>query len=119
LKIRYAVEYILNPAQQKQYSKTYVPLKYVVGIDTSPLFVARTGVRGANDLVWVGKAANYAAKLTSLPDSYSSYITADVYDVLNASVKASEGQRSIWEAVRWDTFDNSVIYRSNWWWRFS
>ena len=33
-----------------------------LGIDTSKLFVARTGIRKSNDLVWVGRAANYAAK---------------------------------------------------------
>lgn len=52
LKIQHAVTYILNPAQEAQYQSTYSPLKHVVGIDTSALFVAKTGVRGANDLVW-------------------------------------------------------------------
>jgi class 3 adenylate cyclase len=69
LKIHYAVGSLINPAQQSAYSTDYT-LKHVVGIDTSNLFAAKTGVRGANDLVWVGRAANYAAKLSALPDSH-------------------------------------------------
>jgi class 3 adenylate cyclase len=91
-------------------------LKHVVGIDTSNLFVAKTGVRGANDLVWVGRAANYAAKLATLPDSYQTYITKEVYESMIADVKVSTDGRQMWEAVRWNTFDNRIIYQSNWWW---
>jgi class 3 adenylate cyclase len=67
LKINAAVLNIINPSQQAIYTKSAFTLKHVVGVDTSQLFVAKTGVRGANDLVWVGRAANYAAKLSSLP----------------------------------------------------
>jgi len=54
LKINYAVTQIINLSKLS----IYPPINHVVGIDTSDLFVARTGVRGANDLVWVGRAAN-------------------------------------------------------------
>jgi class 3 adenylate cyclase len=117
MKINYAAQYITNPARQVQYSENTYAVKHVVGIDTSNLFIARTGVRGANDLVWVGRAANYAAKLASLPESYPTYITKEVYDVMNSEVKISGDGRSMWESARWNTFDDRVIYRSNWWWR--
>jgi class 3 adenylate cyclase len=116
LKIHHAVLHIISPAQKVQYPHISYGLKHVVGIDTSPLFVARTGVRGANDLVWVGRAANYAAKLATLPDSHASYITAEVYNKMNGNVKTWTDGRNMWEAVRWDNFDNRTIYRSNWWW---
>ena len=78
LKIKSAVEEIINPAIKAQYSNDF-QLKQVVGIDTSKLLVARTGVRGANDLVWVGPAANYAAKLSSISEQpYSTFISAAV-----------------------------------------
>lgn len=115
LKINHAVTYIINPAKKAQYPLKPYELKHVVGIDTSPLFVARTGVRGANDLVWVGRAANYAAKLATLPESYDSYITAEVYNKMNEKVKTSTDGKPMWEAVLWNTFDNRTIYRSNWW----
>jgi uridylate cyclase len=116
MKIRYAVDEIINPAKNKQYpDQSSEPVKHVVGIDTSELFVAKTGVRGANDLVWVGRAANYAAKLSALPSSFT-YVTREVFDVMTDDVKVSEG-KSMWEAVLWNTFDNRTIYRSSWRWR--
>jgi class 3 adenylate cyclase len=115
LKIAYAVQEIITPAIKVQYPKLeYVP-KCVIGVDTSTLFVAKTGVRNANDLVWVGRAANYAAKLTSLPDTHAVYITKEVFDGMQDVVKSSNGQ-SMWESVRWNTFDNRIIYRSIWRW---
>ena len=116
LKINYAVQYIITPALKAQYQQTtYTPVQ-VIGIDTSKLLVAKTGVRGANDLVWVGRAANYAAKLTTLSHTYATYITDSVYEVMNERVKSSNG-RSMWEAATWNTFNNQTIYRSTWWWR--
>jgi class 3 adenylate cyclase len=116
MKIYYAALNIIGPAQKSIYTSLSYELKHVVGIDTSELFVAKTGVRGANDLVWVGRAANYAAKLATLPHSYPTYITREVYDTMSDEVKLSRDGRSMWEAVRWNTFDNRTIYQSNWWW---
>lgn len=118
LKINYAVREIVNPALTKQYAGTSLHLKHVVGVDTSDLFVARTGVRGANDLVWVGRAANYAAKLSALPHSHNTYITEDVFKVMADDCKTGgPNKTSMWEAVKWNTFDDRIIYRSNWTWR--
>src|SRR5260370_31674604 len=61
--INYTIQAIINPSLKKQYPNTTYQLKYVIGVDTSELFVARIGVRNDNDLVWVGRAANYAVKL--------------------------------------------------------
>lgn len=81
LKINYTLIHLINPAIKKQYNTDY-ELNHVIGIDTSKLFTARTGIRGSNDLVWVGKAANHAAKLTSLPHEYAINITKNVFDVM-------------------------------------
>ena len=116
LKINFAVQQIIMPAKRKQYPDNAYSLKQVIGIDTSELLVAKTGVRGANDLVWVGRAANHAAKLTALPDTHSTYITPDVYSVLNEDLKVS-GEAAMWEAIKWDTFNDTIIYRSTYWYR--
>jgi class 3 adenylate cyclase len=115
LTINYAVNEIIRPACKAQYQNTDYVLKHVVGIDTSDLFVARTGVRGANDLVWVGNAANVAAKLSSLSSDYPTYITERVYKALAEDAKTSAGQ-SMWERAIWSGFDQSIIYRSTWQW---
>ena len=116
LKINYAVMKIINPIIKNYYSTNY-RVKQVVGIDTSKLFIARTGIRGANDLVWVGRAANYAAKLCSLSPDYPSRLTKAVYDKLPESLKYSSDGRSMWEAVTWTDMNNTKIYRSTWRWK--
>ena len=68
LKINWTVKNVVNTAIKKQYPNTSYSVAHAVGIDTGKLFVARTGIRGSNDLVWVGRAANYAAKLCDLRD---------------------------------------------------
>jgi class 3 adenylate cyclase len=113
LKINHAVVKIINPAIKAEFPKTQYTLKHSVGVDTSELFVARTGIRGSNDLVWVGRAANYAAKLCSLRvGNYASYVTADVFNVMNESAKNSSG-KPMWEATKW-TEKGITVYRSRW-----
>ncbi len=106
---------IIMPLMRKQYPSTTYELRHVVGIDRSPLRAARTGARGANDLVWIGRAANYAAKLSSLPATYASRMTKDVFDCLSSEAKLSNGN-PMWEEATWNDMGNMRIYRSNWKW---
>ena len=117
LKINWAVREILNPAIKKQYPNTSYTVSQAVGIDTGSLFVARTGIRGSNDLVWVGRAANYAAKLCSIRgSSHTSYITEDVFNVLNEEAKVGgTPKQNMWEKATW-TETGLTINRSTWWW---
>lgn len=114
LKINYVVKKIIQPALKAQYPNSTYVLEQTVGIDTSSLFVARTGIRGANDLVWVGRAANYAAKLSDLSTVYATYITEDVYKMLNEKSKYSSG-KDMWTRVFQSDVDVSV-YGSTYWW---
>ena len=118
LKINYARIHIINPAIKKQYPDSSYEVKHVVGIDTSNLWIARTGIRGSNDLVWVGRAANYAAKLCSLPNTHSTRISKEVHDMLHKDVKFDNNGNNMWESVTWDETARQ-IYRSNYWWSFS
>lgn len=117
LKINYAISKIINPLLAQRYEHPCV-VKQVVGIDTSPLLVARTGIRGSNDLVWVGRAANYAAKLSAIDEGFATWITAPVYQKLHSSLKVTNGQ-SMWESRLWTAMNNIEMYRSNWWWEIS
>ncbi len=116
LKINYAVTKIINPAIVLQYPRSTFRVRQIVGIDTSPLFVARTGIRNWNDLVWVGRSANYAAKLCSQSSDYPTWITADVYNRLLDSSKIGSDGRNMWESVWWDE-RKFIVYRSNWHWK--
>ncbi|TWT64409.1 adenylate/guanylate cyclase domain-containing protein [Rubinisphaera italica] len=116
LKINYAVSEIINPAIKDQYPRDNFDVKQIVGIDTSNLFVARTGIRGSNDLVWVGRSANYAAKLCSESSYYPSWITGDVYNSLNDAAKYGKDSRNMWSSYWWE--DRQItVYRSTWYWK--
>jgi class 3 adenylate cyclase len=68
--------------------------------------------------VWVGEAANIAAKLTSVGDEkYPIYITKKVFDSLNVSVVKSDSGDMMWEQVKELKYGRQV-YRSGWGWRF-
>jgi class 3 adenylate cyclase len=119
LKINYAVKKIINPALHRQYPlMSDFKLEHVVGVDCSKLLAARIGVRNDNDLVWVGRAANHAAKLTELnDDGYSIFITASVFNGMNDLSKfGGTPRRMMWEKRGWPKMAGAVIYRSNWMW---
>lgn len=115
LAINHAVTQIINPAIGKQYPSKSYRVKHAVGIDSSSLFVARTGIRNNNDLVWVGRAANIAAKLCSQREgSYASWITDAVYNVMDKSVKF-HNQSDMWQQVWWPA-KSVYIYKSSYHW---
>jgi len=109
----------INTEIRRAYPNTSYQLRQAIGIDTTELFVARTGIRNSNDLVWVGRAANYAAKLCDLADgSYTSFITESVFNALSDEVKYGGSPRRImWDKSHWQTH-NITIYKSTWSWGF-
>lgn len=117
LKINYAVRNVINPAIEAQYGSGKYTVQQVVGIDRSSLLVARTGVRGDNDLVWVGRAANYAAKLTELSGDDPTFITGEVFDRLNDASKYKSGTTTLmWRQRQWTQMNNMRVYSSGWTW---
>ena len=115
LQINWAVKNIVQAQLKTVYADKVFAVKHVVGIDTSDLLVAKTGIRGSNDLVWVGRAANYAAKLSALNHERSTYITAEVYNKLNDEAKLSAGI-NMWKPYKWNGFDDRIIYGSTYSW---
>ena len=111
LQINWALHYILRPAIKARYTNTDFTLNHAVGIDTSELRAARIGVRGFNDLVWIGRAANHAAKLTALSGK-PLWITKAVHDMMHASVKLSNGLE-MWEKRLWTPMENAEVYCSS------
>lgn len=116
LQINWARKHILQAGITKQYPKTSFTLRQKVGIDTSKLFVARTGIRGSNDLVWVGNAANRAAKMAALDTGYPTYLSGASYDMLLDSSKYGVAdKKNMWTDL--GTKDLGYrIYGSSWWW---
>lgn len=112
LKINHAIKKIVNPAIKLQYPGTSYSVDHVVGIDSGKVLVAKTGIRGSNDLVWVGSAANIAAKLCTLRSGFPSWISAGVYAMLAEDVKLSKGV-PMWEARTWN---GTTVYCSGYTW---
>jgi class 3 adenylate cyclase len=121
LKINYFFTKVLEPAFLAFYERLNAsPFKFAqsVGIDTGEIRVARAGVRNDNDLIWVGRAPNIAAKLSSIrEEGYSTYITEAAYNKLHDSAKLFNGQQ-MWERRSWskgEPYGTSAVYRSAWW----
>lgn len=117
LKINYAVKEIINPAVADLYPDARYEVRQSVGIDASELFVARTGIRGANDLVWVGRAANHAAKLSARLGPVTQ-ITSEVYARLDQSLKYGENRQPAWGSTTANEIGNRKIYTSDFFMRF-
>jgi class 3 adenylate cyclase len=106
------VEKVLNPLVKERYT-TDVVVRHAVGVDVGPLFIARAGIRGSNDLVWVGPAANIAAKLSALREPpFATYITDAVYKAMTDDVRFSSG-KNMWESRQWN---GATAYRSAYTW---
>lgn len=107
-----------NEMIRSTYPTTAYTLRQKIGIDFSDLFVAKTGIRKSNDLVWVGRAANYAAKLATLGEhDFPTYITDDVFAKLAPEAKyGGQNKTLMWEKRIW-TERQMSIHRSNWSWQ--
>ncbi len=115
LKINWAVRNIVNPGIVRIYGANKYTVQHAVGVDTSKLLVAKTGIRGANDLVWVGRAANYAAKLSE-EKGWTTLISHDTYSALSHQTRNASTGESMWTQLRWETMNNIPVYGSNYWW---
>lgn len=116
LKMHWAVDNIIQARMKAFYSSETYVVKHVCGVDYSPMMVAKTGVRGANDLVWVGRAANHAAKLTEVKGR-TTWITDAVYDrMLEPARMGGDPKRNMWSPYTWTEFNNGRIYGSDWHW---
>lgn len=114
LEINWAVKNIVQPGIKAQYPDSDYVMEHKVGIDCSSILVARTGIRGSNDLVWVGGAANHAAKLCALNDQgYATFITERVYKRLSDKSKLSADKIDMWERRN---LNDTILYRSSYWW---
>lgn len=123
LKINYAFLNIIKPKLIAKYPNLATgsyKLAHCVGVDTSEVLVIRGGVRNNNDLVWIGRAPNVAAKLSAIRESPNySFITKAVYDVMEESVKkGGDPKRDMWEARTWKAVAGvPSIYSSSWTWK--
>lgn len=117
LKINWAVKNIVQAKMKAQYPNTNYVMKHVTGIDASKVMATKGGIRNSNDLLWIGKSANHAAKLCAL-DEFPTWISGTVYDELSEKTKLSEG-KNMWQERKWTAQNNRRIFGSTYWWSLS
>lgn len=122
LKINYATLKIIQPKVSHYFTslrQTGFKISHCVGVDTSAILAVRGGQRGSNDLVWVGRAPNLAAKLSEIRvEPYHSFITKDVFSRLNDEAKySSTDKKLMWEERSFQYLgEATTVYRSSWRW---
>lgn len=115
-KIDWVVENLINPkakAKFKSIQNNNIQIKHCVGIDASEVRAVRSGIRNNNDLIWIGKATGFAAKLSDIREyPYSVYISQDCYKKLADTAKKS-GQEDIWFQRSFTLGDETyTVYRT-------
>ena len=122
LQIKYTVQQIIKPKFENKYDRVKdasFTISHGVGIDSGIVLAVRAGARGDNDLIWIGRAPNLAAKMSDIRDApYHTYITGTVYNVLNKSSKYDADGNDMWKKCTWTFLDeNIVVYRSSYHWK--
>jgi class 3 adenylate cyclase len=87
-------------------------------LDDGDIYAVRVGIRGTNDVAWVGRCTNTAAKLSNVltsPDNIG--VTRAVYARLNGRRVEKNGEHK-WSGEKWGTFGGvKRAYRTTtWWW---
>ncbi len=113
---------VINPAFAAVYGAQHRDLLHTVGIDFGKILVAKTGIRGRgdndSDRVWIGAAANYAAKLNSfdgLDISFPTRITSQALQRIGVDrFFFRNGAPNFWNGP-YNNYPNRTHYRSNGW----
>lgn len=114
LNIRWAIANLLNVKLKRDQ-----PINIGIGIDTGRTLITKVG-KGRdisnNDLVWVGKACNYASHMCNESEN-KIYISPNVHKQLNDSNKWN-GEKNIWEMVNMRLKNGSSVlcYKTTYWW---
>lgn len=123
LKINWLVRKLLRPRFHASYpalSAGGFEINHGVGVDRSDVLVVRSGIRDNNDLVWIGRAPNVAAKLANLRDNKPTYITGAVFrGMLDVGKFGGSPRRLMWEARTWTdapSEETREVYCSDWTW---
>ena len=118
--IHWSVRKIIQPSAQKKFQSirnNSIEIRHGVGIDTGEVRAVRSGVRDNNDLIWIGKAASFSAKLSDIRDvGNHTYISSRVYNKLNKEAKFKEDGSNMWTGTTFSfAGEDETVYKSNQW----
>lgn len=125
MQVRWYVEHVLWPKFNGYFAANAaarggrLDFSIGAGLDYGDIYAVRIGIRGTNDVAWVGRCTNTAAKLSNtLHHPRSVGVTRAVYKRLNRNRKYSD-DRHMWSDERFDDFGGvQRAYRTTtFWWR--
>jgi class 3 adenylate cyclase len=98
--IFWTTENIIQPkavSKFKSVRNNDVKIRQACGIDTGIARAVRAGIRNNNDLIWIGRAPSFAAKLSDNREyPYCTFMSEAAYKVITADAKQS-GDLELWE----------------------
>lgn len=118
--IHWAVRKIIHPAAHKQFASIRnndIEVRHCVGIDVGEVRAVRSGIRDNNDLIWIGKAASFSAKLSDVRDTgYHTYISSRTFNQLSDIAKLDSDGANLWTKSTFSFADeDETVYKSNHW----
>lgn len=106
--IAHAVKNIVAPAFVNKPLGGY-SISHSVGIDAGKVLVARSGFRNADDLIWLGPAANFAAKMSAIREGqYTTWVSEAVYRSMPSSYHKSQNGSDLWQTRSWSQHSRTV-----------
>jgi class 3 adenylate cyclase len=110
--IAHAVKNIVVPAFTNKQLGGYA-IAHGVGIDAGKILVARSGFRNADDLIWLGPAANFAAKMSALRDEgFTTWVSEAVHKGMPAHYHKGGDGSELWSARNWPP-QGKTVYASS------
>jgi adenylate cyclase len=118
--IHWSVRKIIQPAAEKQFksiSDNGIQIRNCSGIDVGEVRAVRSGVRDNNDLIWIGKAASFSAKLSDVRETgFCTYISRRTYNKLSKEAKFDDQGNNLWETRSFAFSDETeTVYASKMW----
>lgn len=118
--IHWAVRKIIHPSATAQFQSVRnagLEIRACSGIDVGDVRAVRSGIRDNNDLIWIGKAASFSAKLSDVRETgYQTFISSRVHAKLNNAARFDADGKSMWTAAQFDfAGETETVYKSNQW----
>jgi class 3 adenylate cyclase len=128
--IHWLVQQVINPLVKDRHESNGTTNVWAathgIGVDVGETFVARAGVRNKpgehshNDLIFIGRAANVAAKLSSYRDAAAGpiIITDDVHKYLDEKQKKYlKSDTQVWSSPKTESVGPHVLklHRADYW----
>lgn len=118
--IHWAVRKIIQPAAARQFKSIRdngIEIRNCSGIDVGEVRAVRSGIRNNNDLIWIGKAASFSAKLSDVrATGFNTYISSRTHNSLLDYAKYDSDGKSLWQSCDFAfAGDRETVYRSNHW----